>query len=506
MKKMLTSVASIAALMGALAAPAIAAPSFYLVVPVPVRTIAPEPAAPIAVTMVDAALPKATVTQAYTHSLQDYLAVTGDPSLDKSAARWSVVDGSLPAGLSLNETTGAVAGTPTAMTSSPASFKVLATYKGQDGQAVYTIEVGGVVFRVRQIVASGAGLLGHTCAVTLDDGGVKCWGNNTYGQLGTGNLASSTKPVSVYGLASGVASVSLGNAHTCAVTSAGVVMCWGRNLFGQVGSSDTSAIFDRPVSLFSGVASVSAGDSHTCAVVSGAAKCWGNNADGQLGDGTTNNSAMPVSVVGLGSGVASMSAGYASTCAVTTGGAAKCWGYNGAGQLGDGSTSNSATPVNVFGLESGVAAFSLGNSHACAVTTGGAAKCWGANNYGQLGNGSTSTTPSVTPLSVVGLESGVASVSAGSAYTCAVTASGAAKCWGSNVNGRLGDGGTVDKATPGDVVGLGSGVASVSTGSLHACAVMTSGEVKCWGGNYRGQLGDGSTTRRLTPVEVLPPQ
>lgn len=201
-----------------------------------------------------------------------------------------------------------------------------------------------------------------------------------------------------------------------------------------------------------------------------------------------------------------MSAGYASTCAVTTGGAAKCWGYNGAGQLGDGSTSNSATPVNVFGLESGVAAFSLGNSHACAVTTGGAAKCWGANNYGQLGNGSTSTTPSVTPLSVVGLESGVASVSAGIAYTCAVTASGAAKCWGSNVNGRLGDGGTADKATPGDVVGLGSGVASVSTGSLHACAVMTSGEAKCWGGNYRGQLGDGSTTRRLTPVEVLPPQ
>lgn len=505
MKKMLTSVASVAALMGALAAPAFAAHQFYLVVPVPVRAIAQEPLAPIAVTMADAVLPKATVTQTYTHSLQDYLAVTGDPSLDKSAVRWSIVEGSLPAGLSLDEASGAVAGTPTAKTSTPANFKVLATYKGHYGQAVYTIEVGGVVLRVRQIAANGGGLVGHTCAVTLDEG-VKCWGNNTYGQLGNGSLASSTKPVSVYGLEAGVASVAVGNTHSCAVTSAGVAKCWGRNLFGQVGASDTSAIFDRPVSLFGGVTSVSAGDSHTCAVVSGAAKCWGYNNDGQLGDGTTNNSSMPVSVVGLGSGVASVSTGTSHACAVTTGGAVKCWGYNGNGQLGDGSTSSSATPVNVYGLASGVAAVSAGSSHTCALTTGGAAKCWGANTAGQLGNGSTSTTPSVTPVSVVGLESGVASVSAGNAHTCAVTASGAAKCWGSNNTGKLGDGSTTDKATPGDVAELGSGVASVSAGMLHTCAVLTSGAAKCWGQNYRGQLGDGSTTRRLIPVDVLPSQ
>jgi len=496
LKKTVLSVASAAALLAAIAAPAFAASSFYLVVPVP--TAAKAPVEDITVSLSGASLPKATVNQSYGESLRPYLSVTGDAAFDSAAARWSLAEGALPAGLSLDATTGAVAGTPTAKTSSPASFKVLATYKGQDGQAVYTIEVGGVVLRVRQIDASGAGLLGHTCAVTLDEGGVKCWGNNTYGQLGNGGLVNSTTPVSVYGLESGVASVSTGSSHTCAVTSSGVAKCWGRNNFGQVGGS--GALIDRPLSLFGGAASVSAGLNHTCAVISGAAKCWGYNNDGQLGDGGTSNSAMPVSVVGLESGVASIEAGVNHTCAVVSG-AAKCWGNNDGGQLGDGSTSPSTTPVSVVGLESDVASVSAGAAHTCAVVSG-AVKCWGANPAGQLGNGSTSTTPSVTPVNVVGLESGVASVSAGNAYTCAVTSGGAAKCWGSNNTGKLGDGSTVNKATPVDVSGLGSSVASVSAGLAHTCAVMTSGAAKCWGLNGSGQLGDNSTATRWTPVDV----
>lgn len=505
LKKTVLSVASAAALLAAIAAPAFAASSFYLVVPVP--TAAKTPVEDITVSLSGASLPKATVNQSYGESLRPYLSVTGDAAFDAAAARWSMAQGTLPAGLTLNETTGAVAGTPTAKTSSSASFKVLATYKGHYGQAVYTIEVGGVVLRVRQIDTGGAGpMQSHTCAVTFDEGGVKCWGNNTHGQLGNGGLVSSPTPVSVYGLESGVASVTAGNSHTCAVTNEGVVKCWGRNTYGQVGSSDTSHLFELPISLFGGASAVSAGINHTCAVVSGVAKCWGYNANGQLGNGSTNNSATPVSVVGLESGVASVSTGGSHTCAVTTGGAAKCWGSNTAGQLGDGSTSSSAMPVNVYGLESGVAAVSVGSSHACAVTTGGAAKCWGSNAAGQLGNGSTSTTPGGTPVSVVGLESGVASVSAGNVYTCAVTASGAVKCWGSNSYGQLGDGNTTDKATPGDVFGLGSGVASVSAGMVHTCAMMTSGAAKCWGHNARGQLGDNSTTQRLSPVDVLDSQ
>ncbi len=498
-KKTFLSVASAAALLGAIAAPAFAASSFYLVVPIP--TVVKAPVEDIRVALAGAALPKAKVNQAYNESLRNYLSVTGDPSLDKSVARWSVVEGSLPAGLVLDATTGAVAGTPTTQTTVPASFTVLATYKGLDGQAVYTIEVGGIVLQVRQIGVGGAGLQGHTCAVTLDEGGVKCWGNNMFGQLGNGTLVPSTTPVSVTGLESGVTSVSTSALHNCAVTSSGEVKCWGKNNYGQLGVSSGSTSFSAlPLSVLGGATSVSAGINHTCGVVSEAVKCWGYNGYGQLGNGNTTDSAMPVSVQGLESGVASVSTGALHTCAVTTGGAAKCWGSNANGQLGDGNTTDSAMPVSVQGLESGVASVSVGNAHTCAVRTSGSAKCWGRNANGQLGDNS--TTQRNAPVDVVGLGSEVTSISAGIAHTCAVI-KGAAKCWGLNAYGRLGDGSTTSSVMPVSVSGLDSGVASVAAGIIHTCAVMTSGAAKCWGSNTSGQLGDGSTTQRLTPVDVL---
>jgi alpha-tubulin suppressor-like RCC1 family protein len=289
------------------------------------------------------------------------------------------------------------------------------------------------------------------------------------------------------------------------VTTAGAVKCWGDNLNGELGDGTTtnSTTSVDVVGLGSGVASVSAGWQHTCAVTTaGAVKCWGYNGDGELGDGTRTDSTTPVDVVGLGSGVAAVSTVDRHTCAVTTAGAVKCWGYNDYGELGDGTTTDSTTSVDVVGLGSGVAAVSAGWGHTCAVTTAGAVKCWGYNATGELGDG-TAPNYSTTPVDVVGLGSGVASVSAGYPHTCAVTTAGAVKCWGNNTFGELGDGTTTNSTTSVDVVGLGSGVASVSAGGADTCAVTTAGAVKCWGSNGSGGLGDGTTTDSTTPVDVV---
>jgi alpha-tubulin suppressor-like RCC1 family protein len=152
----------------------------------------------------------------------------------------------------------------------------------------------------------------------------------------------------------------------------------------------------------------------------------------------------------VSSKVASIALGADHTCAVTTSGAAKCWGKNDAGQLGNNSTTNSSTPVQVLNLSANVASISAGGLHTCAVTTGGAAKCWGHNVFNQLGNASTIPS-SLVPVAVVGLSSGIKSVAAGGTHTCAVTTDNRVKCWGDNENGRLGDGTTVQKDSPIDV-------------------------------------------------------
>jgi len=241
---------------------------------------------------------------------------------------------------------------------------------------------------------------------------------------------------------------------------------------------------------------------HSCAVTTaGAALCWGLNGSGQLGNGTTTSSSRPVAVAGLSSGVASLASGDFHSCALTTAGAVRCWGWNLSGQLGRGNIADSATPVNVIGLGSGVRAVSAGADTSCVVTTGGAARCWGDNYWGELGTGTTAR--ALVPTNVLGLSSGVASVSGDGGHTCAVTTAGAAKCWGYNAYGQVGNGLTSDVKSPVGVVGLGSGVGASSSGFYFTCATTTAGAVKCWGYNSDGELGNGTTTNSPIPVGVL---
>jgi hypothetical protein len=272
----------------------------------------------------------------------------------------------------------------------------------------------------------------------------------------------------------------------------------------------------------SGVASISAGGLHTCAVTTaGAAFCWGWAAYGQVGAGffgSMDASSLPVSpypVQGLSSGVASISAGARHTCAVTTSGGALCWGANEAGQLGDGTTTDRPGPVQVTGLSSGVRAIASGNSHTCAILDSGGVKCWGGNRQGDLGLGvaSIDTLPySAVPMSVIGLPAPVTAIAAAIGqtpsgdHTCVITVNGAVLCWGGNFYGELGDGeiGLFEyRASPTPVIGLSSGIVAVTGGANDSCALTSAGVVLCWGWNDYGELGDGTFLRRTRPVPVL---
>lgn len=493
------SLASAAALMGALA-PAYATSTFHLVVPLSARTQAQEPAEPIVVSLTGAALPKATVSKAYSESLRPYLSVTGDAAFDTAAARWRLADGTLPAGMALDETTGAVVGTPTAKTNSPASFTVLSTYKGSDGAAVYTIEVGGSVFEAK-LVGVGSGT---TCAIA-NDGSLKCWGRNNFGQLGDGSTTDSAVPVTVKGLSETIKEVSVGTYHACAVTTNGAAKCWGYNIYGQLGDG-TLVNKSTPVSvsgLGGGVTSIVAGHSQTCALLNDKSlKCWGDNGYGQIGAGSgITTKTTPVSPLGLTESISSAVLGYYHTCALSTEGGVKCWGANDYGQLGDASTKIKYTPVSPSGLSSGVTELGAGAYHTCAVTSAGGLKCWGANGNGQLGTGT--TTDTAVPVDVQGLGSSlIETVEAGGQHTCVKTVGGAAMCWGRNTEGAVGDGSYTKQLLPVIVSGLTSGVVGVFADGNNGCAQLDTGALRCWGWNAFGQVGDGTKSHRNTPAAV----
>jgi len=291
------------------------------------------------------------------------------------------------------------------------------------------------------------------------------------------------------------ASVDGGDYLTCGVTAGGEAYCWGRNASGQLGDGTTTDS-SVPVLVSGGHtwASVSGGGEHTCGMTTAdEAYCWGDNFSGQLGDGTTTDRTIPTVVSG-GYTWASVK----SSCGVTTAGAAYCWGANYNGQLGDGTTDQRLTPVLVSGGHTWASVSSVGSDHTCGVTTGDEGYCWGSNRYGQLGNGGTGT--HTEPTIVIGGYTW-ASVNGGVFYTCGVTTFGEAYCWGRNDYGRLGDGTTTDRTTPGLVSGGITTWASVN-GADHTCGVTTAGVAYCWGKNGNGQLGDGTTTNSSVPVLV----
>ncbi len=339
----------------------------------------------------------------------------------------------------------------------------------------------------------------HTCALTTK-GKAICWGYNSSGQLGNNTRTDSSTPVGVHGLSKGAKSITSGAYHTCAVTTKGKVLCWGYNGYGELGNGTTTSS-TRPTAVvrLGKVKTVSGGLRFTCALTTTSKVfCWGFNGTGQLGIGTTASSSAPVAVRGLGKAKA-ITAGGDHACALTTKGKAMCWGFNDYGQLGDNTATTSLLPVPVYGSAAKAKMVSASYNTTCAVTTKGAAKCWGYNGYGQLGNNTTAY--SSKPVSVSGLSRNVTSVKASYSHTCAVTTKGAVRCWGANDGGQLGDNTVKQRLTPVGVYNL-DRTTGVSLGSAHTCVRTAKRAVKCWGYNDAGQLGNGTARNSVKPVRV----
>jgi alpha-tubulin suppressor-like RCC1 family protein len=349
------------------------------------------------------------------------------------------------------------------------------------------LPAGAASVNPQKAVLSAGG--NHTCSIR--NGEVLCWGQNSAGQLGDGTFDDKKVPTIVTVSGGKAVSVSAGFQHTCDLTDAGQVFCWGDNWAGQLGGKDNAT---------GKLEAVSAGGSHTCVLTAaGGVRCWGGNKLGGLGNGTNVDSQVPVDVDGLTAGVQSFSAGMDYSCAVMAN-RAKCWGANDTGQLGDGSYNSANQPVTVTGLGNNIAAVTTGYFHTCTLTSEGDVWCWGENTAGELGDGTNAGSPS--PVKTIGLEGGVLAIVAGGSHTCALTKTGGVKCWGDNSFGQLGDGTTAGRSTPADVAGLTGGVIAVAAGASHTCAMLTGGTVKCWGANGNGQLGDGTNVDRNTPVAV----
>lgn len=350
----------------------------------------------------------------------------------------------------------------------------------------------------------------HTCARNRS-GGVLCWGNNVYGQLGDGvdldrsmqpNLAV---PAQVVGLEEGIVALTAGAFHTCALADSGEILCWGDDSRHQLGfDPDTCLAFSPynspsgsslPVqvsSLTAKATALAAGSDHTCALTTtGEVMCWGYNSAGQLGDGTTESHWEPVRVVDLEDSVIDITAGVEHTCALTELRTVLCWGSNAFEQLGTDGGGFSSTPVVISGLSDDVVSIAAGGEHTCALTETGEVLCWGNGGYGQLGNVEYFDADVQQPLPVTGLPDRTTVVAAGLNHTCAIVRAGEVYCWGFSGFGQLGSGTREYLTMTPEKVANFSNALDIGAGGYHSCGVDDSGNVACWGFNRDGQLGNG---------------
>ena len=377
----------------------------------------------------------------------------------------------------------------------------------------------------------------RTLAVGTVDGGANftcgldgtgkafCWGVNPVGQLGNNSTTNSSVPVPVNsaGVLQGktLTALGAGAAHGCTLSDDAKVSCWGYNIYGQLGNGTTTnssvpvAVDTTGVLAGKTITDISVGGYHACALAGGAVYCWGYNIYGQLGNGTTTNSSVPVAVdtVGVlaGKTITQIAAGYSHTCVRDSDGKAYCWGNGTQGSLGNNTTANSAVPVAVSttGVLNGktLTALTSGEGHSCALADA-MAYCWGYNFAGQVGNNTTTNALVPVAVNTATVLSGrkLVDISAGSSHTCALDDAGLAFCWGYNVVGQLGNNTTTNSAVAVPVVTTGvlngKTLVQVGNGSNHSCAVDSTGTAYCWGFNTGGQLGNGTTVNSGVPVAV----
>ena len=390
------------------------------------------------------------------------------------------------------------------------------TYQASNGQSSCTdASAGYYVLDSRDHnsnkIASGGY---HTCAI-LDDGSVSCWGYNGIGALGDGTNTDRNTPTQTSSLGTDRTAVAItaGHEHTCALLDDGSVSCWGNNEYGQLGDG-TNTNGNTPTqtsSLGTGrtAVAITAGAIHTCAILDdGSVSCWGYNGNGQLGDGTNTDRNTPTQTSSLGTGrtAVAITAGAIHTCAILDDGSVSCWGDNYYGQLGDGTNTDRNTPTQTssLGADRTAVALTAGYRHTCAILDDGSVSCWGCNIYGRLGDGTNTGRNTPAQTSSLGTDRTAVAITAGDYHTCALLDDGSVSCWGNNEYGQLGDGTNTNGNTPAQTSSLGTDrtAVAITAGDYHTCALLDDGSVSCWGNNGHGQLGDGTNTDRNTPTQT----
>ena len=374
----------------------------------------------------------------------------------------------------------------------------LALFSEAYGAGYYNVKFGFHSLFANSINSQG----NATCARI--SGGVQCWGTNAHAQGGDGTVNTPENPHWVLGMhaGSGVNLLGVDQNDACGLVGSSL-FCWGYNVDGEEGIG-TTAITPTPtlVTGFGSVIAISqgSGGADMCVIKAGNVYCSGFNTNDQLGDGLAGDVSVFTAVVGIPAGQAtSVSMGQFNGCAIASG-ALYCWGDNGNGQIGNGVTGSKYNTAQAnLTLTSGVAQVSVGPAAICAMKTNGALYCWGFDGTGQVGNNNISATVYNTPQLIVA--SGVTQISNGFNINCAII-NGGVQCWGNNNHGQVGDGTIITRGVPTPVVGMSSGISYITSGNNHACAI-TGGQIYCWGLDANGQLGDGGSTDQHTPVKAI---